>query len=76
MLSFFNSSRNFDKFVVCGNSEVSLYELKEKSHEPDFIYDYPKLQTISKFALICYRFHLLRILFTFCRQLEIRQSAR
>lgn len=52
MLSFFNS-HNFDKFIVCGGSEVSLYELKDKDHVTDFIYDGPKLQNISNLSNIC-----------------------
>lgn len=47
MLSFFNFN-NFNKFIVCGGSEVSLYELKDKDPEADFIYESPKLQTISE----------------------------
>lgn len=46
MISFFNNS---DKFIITGSSEVSLYELREKSHEPDFgELDTPTLQNLSK----------------------------
>lgn len=62
MLSFFNSS-NSDKFVLCGSSEISLFELKDKDHDADFIYDTPKLQNLSK--SLSYHFNLLRILFCF-----------
>jgi hypothetical protein len=52
MLSFFNNPNNSDKFIVCGASEVSLFQLKDKNHETDFIYDSPKLQSIRKFTII------------------------
>lgn len=74
MLSFFNSN-HFDKFVICGSSEVSLYELKEKNHEPDFIYDYPKLQNISKLIVFLSfsSFTFFVYIFpAFFRQLEVR----
>ena len=45
MINFFNNS---DKFILCGASEVGLYELKQKEHETDFIYDSPRLQNISE----------------------------
>lgn len=47
MISFLNAN-NSDKFIICGSSDVSLYELKEKSNDTDFIYDCPKVHNISK----------------------------
>lgn len=46
MLSFFNN--NSDKFIITGSSEVSLFELREKPHEPDFSFDTPTLYNLSK----------------------------
>lgn len=48
MLNFFNSTENSEKFIIVHPSEVSLYELHEKDHETDFIYDTPRLQNLSK----------------------------
>lgn len=62
MLNFFNSN-NSDKFIVYGSSEVNLYELTEKSHEPDFIFDSPKLQNISNLLIFLLSVRLLRIYF-------------
>jgi hypothetical protein len=64
MLSFFNSS-NFDKFIIYGSAEVNLYELKEKNHVPDFIFDSPKLQNISNSVKILLSVGILRICFVF-----------
>lgn len=49
MLSFFDNN-HFDKFILCGSSEIGLYELKEKSQETEFIYDIPKVHNISEFS--------------------------
>lgn len=65
MLSFFNSN-DFDKFIVCGASEVSLYELKDKDPEADFIYESPKLQNISSFSIIT-RYQFFTQFVYFCR---------
>jgi hypothetical protein len=46
MLNFFHANPN--KFIVCGASEVSLYEVKDKDHVTDFSYDCPRLQSLSK----------------------------
>lgn len=60
MLQFFNFN-NSDKFIVCGSSEVGLYELKEKSHDIDYIYDIPKVHNLSKSRNISLSVHFLRI---------------
>lgn len=69
MLEFFNS--HLDKFIVVGSTEVSLFELKEKDHETDFIYDTPKLQNISNFGSFdSYQTAFLRICLFFAGNLK------